>query len=266
MNNASKNAPFLSDVNVRKAIYESVDKQSIIDAVFPGAGVTPACSNVPPAWVSHRRSPARRTTWPTPDAARRGLSSPSFRMEPLTTTQDDRSAVVHHVPATRPLDELQSSQGDLQAVRIKSHIETRRPASVVFAPWASTTSTPTKDCEMMRRQLRHRRLCVHLGRQPIQHNDRSTTAPVPDTRPPVTTGPTLALSSPAMDAALKILQTAVDPAAQLTAWLRLQATSRSRGKSDLLPRPSDRCRVQPQLAGYNRVIVGPGTRRMVFQP
>ncbi|MFV2063104.1 MAG: peptide ABC transporter substrate-binding protein [Chloroflexota bacterium] len=39
----------LDDANVRRALAMAIDKQGLLDVLFPGAGLTPACSNAPPA-------------------------------------------------------------------------------------------------------------------------------------------------------------------------------------------------------------------------
>ncbi len=225
MNEASKNAPFLSQVNVRKAIYESVDKQSIINAVFPGTNLTPACSNVPPnLWY------AANVTCPTYnptdansllDAA--GLTKDSSGNRTYNGKEIDLLLCTTAGNSTR-LTELQKLQGYLLAIGIKSHVETADAASVVFAGWNDTASTPNKDCEMYRGNYDIVDYAYIEGGSPYSDNDPvydSTQFPenaatghngANDTR----------FSSPAMDAALKILQTAVDPAAQLTAMVAVQ--------------------------------------------
>ena len=225
MNSASKNAPFLSDVNVRKAIYESVDKQAIIDAVFPGAGVTPACSNVPPNLWYHT-----------------DVTCPSFNVSDanalldaagLTKGSDGnrtyKGKTINLLLCTTAgnsvrLTELQKLQGDLQAIGLKSKIETADATSVIFASWSDTAATPTKDCEMYRGNFDIVDYAYVLGGSPYSDND-----PVYDsTQFPenATTGHNGAndsrFSSPAMDAALKILQTAVDQQDQLNAMVAVQ--------------------------------------------
>jgi len=225
MNEASKNAPFLSDVNVRKAIYESVDKQSIIDAVFPGSGLTPACSNVPPnLWY------ATSVTCPSYNVAdanslldAAGLTKGSDGMRTYNGKTIDLLLCTTAGNATR-LTELQKLQGDLQAVGIKSHIETADATSVVFASWSDTSTTPTKDCEMYRANYDIVDYAYILGGSPYSDND-----PVYDsTQWPenAATGHNGAndtrFKSDAMDAALKTLQTAVDQQAQLQAMVAVQ--------------------------------------------
>jgi peptide/nickel transport system substrate-binding protein len=225
MNNASKNAPFLSDVNVRKAIYESVDKQSIIDAVFPGAGVTPACSNVPPnLWY------AATVTCPTYNVADANTLLDAAKLtkgsDGLRTYNGKTIDLLLCTTAGNSvrLTELQKLQGDLQAVGIKSHIETADASSVVFAGWNDTASTPNKDCEMYRGNYDIVDYAYILGGSPYSDNDPVyDSTQFPDNAATGHNGANDSrFSSPAMDAALKILQTAVDPKDQLSAMVAVQ--------------------------------------------
>lgn len=225
MNNASKNAPFLSDVNVRKAIYQSVDKQSIIDAVFPGSGVTPACSNVPPALWYHTD-----VTCPTYDptaakalldAAKLPVGSDGNRTYNGKTI--DLLLCTTAGNSTR-LTELQKLQGYLQAIGIKSHIETADATAVVFASWADTANTPDKNCEMMRGNYDIVDYAYILGGSPYSDSDPTYDSTMwPDNAATGHNGANDSrFSSPAMDAALKVLKTAVDPKDQLTSMVAVQ--------------------------------------------
>ncbi len=225
MNNASKNAPFLSDVKVRKAIYESVDKQSIIDAVFPGAGVTPACSNVPPNlwYATSVTCPAYNVSDANTLLDAAGLTKGSDGNRTYKGNAIDLLLCTTSGNSTR-LTELQKLQGYLQAVGLKSHILTADGTSVVFASWADTSTTPDKACEMMRGNYDIVDYAYILGGSPYSDNfpaydssqwpENAATghAGVNDTR----------FSNPAMDAALKILQTAVDQQDQLNAMIAVQ--------------------------------------------
>lgn len=223
MNLASKNAPFLSDVNVRKAIYEAVDKQSIIDAVFPGSGVTPACSNVPPGlWY------LTAVTCPSYNVADANSLLDAAK---LTTGSDGNRTYNGKVidlllcttagNSTR-LTELQKLQGYLKAVGIKSHIVTADASSVVFAGWNDTASTPNKDCEMYRGNYDMVDYAYIIGGSPYSDNDPVyDSAQWPDKGDHSGANDTR-FSSPDMDAALKILSSAVDPKDQLTAMVAVQ--------------------------------------------
>jgi peptide/nickel transport system substrate-binding protein len=223
INNASKNNPFLSDVNVRKAIYESVDKQAIIDAVFPGAGVTPACSNVPPNLWYHTD-----VTCPSLNVSdANSLLDAAGLTKGSDGNRTYKGKTINLLLCTTAgnsvrLTELQKLQGDLQSIGLKSKIETADATSVVFASWSDTAATPTKDCEMFRGNYDIVDYAYVLGGSPYSDNDPaydSTQWPeaaghngINDTR----------FSSPAMDAALKILKTAVDQQDQLNAMVAVQ--------------------------------------------
>lgn len=225
MNNQSKNAPFLSDVNVRKAIYEAVDKQSIIDAVFPGAGITPACSNVPPGlWY---RTDVTCPSFNVADANAlldtAGLTKGSDGNRTYQGKPIDLLLCTTAGNSTR-LTELQKLQGQLQTVGLKSHIQTGDATSVVFAGWNDTAATPDKPCEMYRGNYDIVDYAYILGGSPYSDND-----PVYDsTQWPenAATGHNGAndsrFKSADMDAALAILKSAVDPAAQLQAMIAVQ--------------------------------------------
>ena len=139
----------LWDINVRKAIAMAVDKQSIINADFPGTPLTPACDPVPPTiWYAKPETcpaydPAgakallAQAGW-TPDS--KGIVSQNgHEMNLLLCTTSGNP--------TR-LTELQKLAGDLQAVGIASTIKTADAGSVVFAGWTSTT--PTTQCSIYR--------------------------------------------------------------------------------------------------------------------
>ena len=223
MNLQSKNAPFLSDVNVRKAIYEATDKQAIIDAVFPGAGLTPACSNVPPGlWY------------------RTDISCPAYNVADANALLDaaklTKGADGNRTYNGKPIDlllcttagnstrltELQKLQGNLAAVGLKAHIVTADAASVVFAGWNDTASTPNKDCEMYRGNYDIVDYAYIIGGSPYSDNnpvyatdqwpEKGDHQGANDTR----------FSSPAMDSALAVLKSAVDPKDQLTAMVDVQ--------------------------------------------
>ena len=223
MNEASKNAPFLSDVNVRKAIYESIDKQAIIDAVFPGSGVTPACSNVPPG-VWYRAD----VTCPSLNVADANTLLDAAKLPKGTDgNRTYNGKTIDLLLCTTSgnsvrLTELQKLQGDLQAVGIKSHIVTADATTVVFAGWNDTSATPTKDCEMYRGNYDIVDYAYIIGGSPYSDNfyvydssqfpENGDHSGANDSR----------FSSPAMDAALAILKSAVDPKDQLTAMVAVQ--------------------------------------------
>ena len=225
INNQSKNAPFLSDVNVRKAIYESVDKQSIIDAVFPGSGILPACSNVPPGlWyrtdvtcpsynVADAKSLLDAAGLTVGSDGNRTYNGKTINLQLCTTSGNP----------TR-LTEMQKLQGYLQAIGIKSTLSTVDATSVLFASWADTASTPTKACQIYRATYDIADFAYVLGGSPYSDNDPAyDSTQWPEN---ATTGHnganTTRFSDPNMDAALKILATAVDQQDQLNAMVAVQ--------------------------------------------
>ncbi len=225
MNENSKNAPFLSDVNVRKAIYESVDKQSIIDAVFPGSGVTPACSAVPPGlWY---QAPETCPTYNAADANTlldtAGLTKGSDGNRTYKGKAIDLLLCTTAGNSTR-LTELQKLQGYLQAVGIKSHVETADATSVVFASWADTASTPTKNCEMYRGNYDVVDYAYVLTGSP--YSDYFATYDSSQWPDNAATGHNggndTRFKSADMDAALLALKTAVDQTDQKTAMVAVQ--------------------------------------------
>jgi peptide/nickel transport system substrate-binding protein len=223
MNAQSKNSPFLSDVNVRKAIYESIDKQAIIDAVFPGAGVTPGCSNVPPGlWY---RSDVTCPTYNVADANTlldaAKLPKGSDGMRTYNGKPVDMLLCTTAGNPTR-LTELQKLQGFLQAVGLKSHIQTADAASVVFAGWNDTASTPNLACEMYRGNYDIVDYAYILGGSPYSDNNTIYACDQWPEKGDHSGGNDSRFCSPDMDAALKILATAVDPKDQLTAMVAVQ--------------------------------------------
>jgi peptide/nickel transport system substrate-binding protein len=139
----------LWDPNVRKAIAMAIDKQAIINAIFPGTQVQPACSPAPPGlWYrkdetcppydpNGAKQLLAQAGW-TPDAngivAKNGHE---MKLELCTTSGNP----------TR-LTELQKLQGFLKAVGIDSYIKTADAGSVVFAGWNDTK--PDTDCSIYR--------------------------------------------------------------------------------------------------------------------
>jgi peptide/nickel transport system substrate-binding protein len=139
----------LNDVNVRKAIAMAVDKQSIINADFPGTQLVPACSPTPPGvWYAKAETcpsydPAgaqqllTQAGWTVDSSGWVAKNGHEMNLELCTTSGN-----------TTRLTELQKLEADLQAIHVKSYIKTADAASVVFAGWSATT--PTTDCSIYR--------------------------------------------------------------------------------------------------------------------
>lgn len=224
LNLQSKNSPFLADANVRKAIAESIDKQSIIDAVFPGAGVAPACSAVPPGlWYRKDiKCPAYN-----PDDAKKLLDAAGLKAgsDGNRTTKDGKPIdILLCTTAGNPtrLTELQKLQGYLQAVGLKSHIVTADATSVVFAAWNDLEKTPDAQCSLYRGNYDIADYAYIIGGSPYSDYDpvydsanwpeKGDHSGANDTR----------FASDQMDSALKTLKTAVDPKDQITAMQAVQ--------------------------------------------
>jgi ABC-type transport system substrate-binding protein len=96
--------------------------------------------------------------------------------------------------------------------------------AVVFAGWKDTAATPNKDCEMYRGNYDIVDYAYILGGSPYSDNDPVyDSAQWPENDATGNNGANdTRFKSDAMDAALKILQTAVDPAAQLKAMVAVQ--------------------------------------------
>jgi peptide/nickel transport system substrate-binding protein len=225
MNNASTSAPFLGDASVRKAIYESVDKQSIIDTVFPGAGVLAACSAVPPG-LWYQAQVTCPTYNPTDaksllDAA--GLTVGSNGLRAYKGKTVDLLLCTTSGNPTR-LTELQKLQGYLQAIGLKSHIQTVDATSVLFASWADTAKTPTKPCQIYRGTYDIADFAYILTGSP--YNDYYPaygSDQWPDNNQTLNQGVnTTRFKSDAMDAALLKVKTDVDQQSQIADMVAVQ--------------------------------------------
>jgi peptide/nickel transport system substrate-binding protein len=141
----------LDDVNVRTAIAMAVDKQDMLNVLFPGAGVSPACSVAPPGtpWRDDNVTCAPfdpngamtmldNAGWTVnPDSGLREKDGNSLRLRLCTTAGNP----------TR-LTELGKLNQYLSAIGIPSDIQTADAGSVVFAGWADTT--PDTQCSIYR--------------------------------------------------------------------------------------------------------------------
>ncbi len=142
----------LDDPLVRTAIAHAVDKASIVEVLFPGAGVEPACSTSPPGSWWRTDTPITcpeydpemamalldEAGWTVnPDSGRREKDGNELRLQMCTSSGNP----------TR-LTTLGRVAQDLAAVGINSDIQTEDAASVYFADWADTT--PDTECSIYR--------------------------------------------------------------------------------------------------------------------
>jgi peptide/nickel transport system substrate-binding protein len=138
----------LDDVEVRTAIAMAVDKQDLVDVLFPGAGVSPACSIAPPGtpWrdesvtcapfdVAGANAKLDAAGWPV--NADTGLREKDVDGD--GTAEQMRFQLCTTAGNPTRLTELSKLNQYLAAVSIPSDVSTADAASVVFAGWASTT-------------------------------------------------------------------------------------------------------------------------------
>jgi len=208
----------LDDVNVRTAIAMSINKQDMLDVLFPGQGVTPACSVSAPGQPWYDSSitcaaydPAGAMTmldnagWPVnPDTGLRekdvnGDGTPEQLRLKLCTTAGN---------PTR-LTELGKVNQYLSAVGIPSDIATADAASVVFAGWTDTT--PDTQCSIYRGTYDIADYAYVLTGDPYSYYPTYSSKQIPDL-PPHNGANTTRLNNPEMDAALDALGFDVDPA------------------------------------------------------
>ena len=138
------------DPLVRQAIAHAIDKQQLSDVIFPGAGVSPACSPAPTTIWYHDSSitcpeydPAKAMAlldeagWLDDGSGTRSKDGVPLRLQMCTSSGN----------STR-LTTLGVVNQQLSAVGIPSDIQTEDAASVYFADWADTT--PDTECSIYR--------------------------------------------------------------------------------------------------------------------
>jgi ABC-type transport system substrate-binding protein len=133
----------LDDVNVRTAIAMAVNKQDLVDVLFPGQGVEPACTVAPPGtpW----RDDSIQCAAYDPQGAMDLLTSSGYAQDPdsgLWTKGDVTIGPLQLcTTAGNPtrLTELGKMNQYLQAIGIPSNITTADAGSVVFAGFADVT-------------------------------------------------------------------------------------------------------------------------------
>jgi peptide/nickel transport system substrate-binding protein len=140
----------LDKPDVRKAIEESINRPELLNVLFPGANVPPACSPAP-IGIWYRDETITCPAY-NPDDAKALLASSGFTPGADGNLQYQGKTVDLQLCTTAGnptrLTELQKLQGYLAAVGLKSHIETEDATTKVFATWAD--STPTTACSIYR--------------------------------------------------------------------------------------------------------------------
>ena len=207
--------PGLSDLAVRTAIAQAIDKQSLVDVLFPGAGVQPACSPAPPG-----------TWWRSED-----VTCPAYDAAAAAKTLDDAGWTVDDTTGLRTKDgvglrmKICTSSGNptrlttvgkisqnLNAIGIPSDISTADAGSVYFAGWADTT--PQTQCSIYRGTYDIALFAYVLsGDLYGNYYYGYHSSQIPSDKNP-NGGNDTRLNNPDMDAALDALGTEVDPAKQ----------------------------------------------------
>jgi ABC-type transport system substrate-binding protein len=135
----------LDDVEVRTAIAMAVNKQGMIDVLFPGAGVKPACSIAPPGTAWRDESVTCAAYDPTAAAAKLDAAGWTVNEDTGLRTNADGDTLGRLQLCTTAgnptrLTELGRLSQDLLAIGIPSDISTADASAVVFAGWADTTN------------------------------------------------------------------------------------------------------------------------------
>jgi peptide/nickel transport system substrate-binding protein len=132
----------LDDVEVRTAIAMAVNKQDLVDVLFPGAGVAPACSIAPPGtpWRDDSVTCAPFDV----DGANAKLDAAGWKVDETTGLRTKDGNTIHLQLCTTAgnptrLTELSKLNQYLSAIHIPSDVSTADATSVVFAGWADTT-------------------------------------------------------------------------------------------------------------------------------
>ena len=139
----------LAEVEVRTAIAMAVDKQDLVEVLFPGAGVSPACSIAPPGtpWRDESVTCAPYD----PDGAKAMLDAAGWVVNPDTllrekdvdgdgTNEAMRFQLCTTAGNPTRLTQLSKLNQYLGAIDIPSDITTADAAATVFAGWSSVTN------------------------------------------------------------------------------------------------------------------------------
>ena len=140
----------LDDSNVRRALSMAIDKRNLLDVLFPGAGVEPACSNTPPnQWYA-----ADGITCDPydPELAGQILDEAGWELDPdspvrVKDGQPMRFRMCTSSGNPMRLTTLGLIAQDWAAIGVAADIQTE-PASVYFANYDETTSET--DCNIFR--------------------------------------------------------------------------------------------------------------------
>jgi len=222
--NTSRTQNGLDDPKVRTAIAQAVNKQDMINVLFPGQTVTPACSPAPPGtwWRIETTCPAfdADAAGKALDAAGWPLDSNGVRAKGGDTTKEMHFQLCTTSGNPTRLTELSKLSGYLTAIGIPSDVQTADASSVVFAGWADTTKDT--QCSIYRGTYDIADFAYVLGGD-LYSNYYFTysSAQIPSDKNPNGSNDTR-FTDKDMDAALNTLADAVDPNAQFQAAVTVQ--------------------------------------------
>ncbi|MBA3779683.1 MAG: hypothetical protein H0X16_10380, partial [Chloroflexi bacterium] len=214
----------LQDVNVRKALYQAIDKEDLFATLFPGQPAPPtACSNTPPGLY-----------WRVED-----LDCPAFSVEEATAAleaagwtdtngdgtvdKDGAEAVLEAcTSAGRPVRELtlQKVAEYFGAIGVKVNVNLVDSTAVLFAGW-NDVEADTK-CSIYRGTYDLALYAYVLTFDlfgDFYFSYHSTQ--IPDL-PPHDGGNTIRYSNPEMDAALDVLASEIETTSQIEAAIKIQ--------------------------------------------
>jgi peptide/nickel transport system substrate-binding protein len=205
----------LDDVEVRTAIAMAVDKEDLVNVLFPGMGVQPACSVAPPGtpWRAEGITCAAYD----PAGAKAKLDAAGWVVDDATGLRTKDGNTIHLQLCTTAgnptrLTELSKLNQYLSAIGIPSDVSTADATSVVFAGWANTTDNT--NCSIYRGTYDIADYAYVLGGD-LYSNYYFTyhSKQIPSDKSPDGSNDTR-LAVPDMDAALDGLGVEVDPAKQ----------------------------------------------------
>ena len=139
----------LDDPAVRQALRMAIDKQGLIDVLFPGAGLTPACAITPPnLWYAQVLECAPYD----PEAAGAALDELGWVVDPEQGTRVNGDRVMRFQMCTSSgnptrLTTLGRISQDLGAIGVATNIQTE-DSTIYFGSWDQTSADT--DCNIYR--------------------------------------------------------------------------------------------------------------------
>lgn len=251
----------LDDVEVRTAIAMAVDKEDLVNVLFPGMGVEPACSVAPPGtpW----RAEGIECAPYDPPGAMAKLDAAGWVVDDLTglrTKGEDTLKLQLCTTAGNPtrLTQLSKLNQYLSAIGIPSDVSTADATSVVFAGWANTTDDT--NCSIYRGTYDIADYAYILGGD-LYSNYYYTyhSKQIPSDKSPDGSNDTR-LAVPEMDAALDGLGVEVDPAKQNAFATTVQQTIATQNNEIPIYYRAETTGVGVHVGGwgiYNPSSVGP---------